>query len=1296
MANYKQAKVKVIRVDGDRHKFIVEFEDKLYQVPQLLFQRECPKPDFIDCIYYTTSKGGVYLAQNIRNLIGRFYSVGDEADFRIRFSQDDNFILEDKYGFTAFMERTPAVNPALTPNIRCKILCINARSMEVRLIKVLGADSSEFSVSESDFCDMIGDCRWNTSDFYGLVFGDSDIEMFNFKCNVFIQNIATSCSRNELPSILSDIKSRCLSVLSTPNFLPVCNDTERCVLEKRLSDVIEQAGYCLQALSLVDENSADKYVENTLSTLSDSAYIYHPLENFGIMQSIFIFDAPLMERMMPRILSTVRSQSPSLWMRPPFQRQWIKLLQLYIGRTYHEFDRLASDCDTRETMINVLVLELTLAKNLPSTHFDSSINLSTLYRLVSLMNVSEPDKTLQKAFLSLFCDDEFEAALPFDGDDAFIIANRLCSQLRDDDNTEDFDPVEYVSDKARLLVNTGEITLEPLKFSGTPCQPLPSLLKLWHGLNIVIDGKVPPELRLNQNATIEQYRKLWDYIDIAIFDKKDKTQVKSSVKCLDVDDQTQVIVTRRLRESLLFECEIVNDDVQGYGTLDVLNDCSPYYPGDISVSTFQSEGRPLVLDVYIKAINSDGTYVFAMKDYIIEYMEQYRLDKLGYDSVLTCIVNQAKAGAKCVPAISSEGLSVSIEPADGMTSADLPKGLLVDVSSLEKGTNGFVSSRFVAYSDTRHISIADAFHRLLLGYTGGEVYDNTNDKISSDTILSVDARHVTELMNIIETKATIENDNLLSYNYLCFCKLLAILLNDNERQSYYTNRLYLLEVLNDFAIFDKISTERIKCIADGDIAMFERNVSLKHDFEQLRVIGCIDTDDYYDYLYHCSLNNEDPQLQQLSSLVMAHNTVKKAGLLSQAGDILDKIRALLKLNKTHSNKKNYGNEDFHTEFKTSIIYPETSMRVDIKEQRFKIMQEICAFLNAEGGTLYIGVSDIGYEMGIYEDLKHQLFRGSKDKYEVYVCDCIAHDLGQIAAHYVHTHFDDTVNTDVLIIDIEPCPTPVMLDGEYYERMGTSARRVNESYRESFLALRAQWAIEHGFSAKLTSSDESLVSNEDKNYAEEPSTVDSINENNHKDEPYNDTYVIQTSRIRNNIIHDYEDYDNYRPVIAIICILDNDNFKILNEDDYQPALLKLAIHDEEVNGWLMMVYSSGNVCRISISDILERDRNRLFKRLATDQLIFASVALDSDSLCIGYSDSKGNRYVRFDDVFEYDRCGMQDSGSCLVDCSFETVHYVEIVPQSNVFMSKSMSRKTLGCNLKSVEGRKCIELLPGLD
>lgn len=178
-------------------------------------------------------------------------------------------------------------------------------------------------------------------------------------------------------------------------------------------------------------------------------------------------------------------------------------------------------------------------------------------------------------------------------------------------------------------------------------------------------------------------------------------------------------------------------------------------------------------------------------------------------------------------------------------------------------------------------------------------------------------------MSIIDAKATLEEDKIKAYNYLNFCRLLAIMLDSKERTSYYDSRLTLLEVLNDFATLDKVDINKIEHIAEKEPELFERNAILRHDFMQLRIIGCLDSEEHYEDLYRWSCLTEDPHLQQLASLVLSHNFVKKSGLLTQAGDILDKIRALLKLHKSSSNKKNYGKEDFHTEFKTSIIYPET-------------------------------------------------------------------------------------------------------------------------------------------------------------------------------------------------------------------------------------------------------------------------------------------------------------------------------------------------------------------------------------
>ena len=361
------------------------------------------------------------------------------------------------------------------------------------------------------------------------------------------------------------------------------------------------------------------------------------------------------------------------------------------------------------------------------------------------------------------------------------------------------------------------------------------------------------------------------------------------------------------------------------------------------------------------------------------------------------------------------------------------------------------------------------------------------------------------------------------------------------------------------------------------------------------------------------------------------------------------------------------------------------MKVDVTAQTVKIMQELCAFLNAEGGYLYLGVSDIGYEMGLEEDLKNPLFKGSRDKLEVYVNNQIVYYLGQEGAHYVHTHFDEEVSNTVLIIDIEPCPHPIAVNSEYFERMGTSARKVNDNYKDKFFAIRKQWAEEHvphlAITQPVTTTAAAEASAGEKDAKATTKHVESAPITDH----------IQTSRLRNNALHDYE--EGYRPVTAVICLLGTDEYKLLDEDDWQDYRLKLAVHEDEEEGWLILVYESGRVCKVSMAELLQRERGRVFKRYAGEKLIFASIATDEDSVCVGFVDSKTNRYVRFDDVDKFNHEKMQAEGVLPMDVPNAGVHYVEVIPQSQVPVNRNIGRKTIGCILKTVEGKRCMAVLP---
>lgn len=958
--------------------------------------------------------------------------------------------------------------------------------------------------------------------------------------------------------------------------------------------------------------------------------------------------------------------------------QWLKLLQSYVDFTYAQTDKLTSDSATKETMIQVLVTELMLSNH--STHkiYDSQLIQALLYRLVSLMNVSDPNKTLQKAFRSLFTATEFDATLPFNCDDAFIIANMLCSQ-ENNEPVENFESAKFEGEQTILTVNEQTIAIQPKNLNKENLYlPFPSRMGLWHGLSIHLDEKPPVNLRGKVGTTIEHYKQLWMYINHSLFSNKRKSGSNKRRK-LDIDDETSIIITKQLAGQLMFECQVIEEGYECTGTLNVLEDVVPYYPGEVSIKSFQYLDKPLVLRAYVKDINPDGTYVFALSEMIEDYEEEVRVNDIFYNSRLTCLLNNRGADIGRVPAISSEGLSVSVAPAQDMTVEELRKGMIVEVENISKGTNGYLNATYVREAPESRFNAAEAFHQLMLGYSKKEVYNSLAEKDEWAASHPLDPVYVSELMYIIEAKATLEEDNLKAYNYLNFCRLMAIILENKERISYYDSRLALLEILNDFAVLDKVDTSKIQHIADTDPELFDRNAILRHDFMQLRIIGCLDCEDHYEELYRWSCCNEDPQLQQLASLVLSHNFVKKSGLLSQAVDILDKIRALLKLQKSSSNKKNYGKEDFHTEFKTSIIYPENSMRVDVQTQTKKIMQELCAFLNADGGHLYLGVSDIGYEMGLEEDLKNQLFKGSRDKYEVYVNNQIVYYLGQTGAHYIHTHFDEDVKNAVLIIDVAPCPTPIAVGNEYFERMGTSARKVNDNYRDKFLAIRQERAQELAPHIEDTKTDSVMPETVTEKEIVKP--VESA--------PVTD--FIQTSRIRNNALHEYE--EGWRPSTAVICLMGTDEYKVLDEDDWQDYRLKLAVHEDEEEGWLILVYESGKVCKVSVEELLQRERGRVFKRNADEKLIFASIASNADSVCVGFIDGKNNRYVRFDDVERFGQSGMQGDGTLPMDVPNSGVHYVEVIAINKVPILRNIGRKTIGCILKTVEGKRCLAVLP---
>lgn len=77
MNNYKYIKAKVLRVDEEEHKFVIEVENRIYKVAQIDFQRRQPAPERLNCVMITTHLGKVFIAQNIEHLMRKHYKEKD-------------------------------------------------------------------------------------------------------------------------------------------------------------------------------------------------------------------------------------------------------------------------------------------------------------------------------------------------------------------------------------------------------------------------------------------------------------------------------------------------------------------------------------------------------------------------------------------------------------------------------------------------------------------------------------------------------------------------------------------------------------------------------------------------------------------------------------------------------------------------------------------------------------------------------------------------------------------------------------------------------------------------------------------------------------------------------------------------------------------------------------------------------------------------------------------------------------------------------------------------------------------
>ena len=137
-----------------------------------------------------------------------------------------------------------------------------------------------------------------------------------------------------------------------------------------------------------------------------------------------------------------------------------------------------------------------------------------------------------------------------------------------------------------------------------------------------------------------------------------------------------------------------------------------------------------------------------------------------------------------------------------------------------------------------------------------------------------------------------------------------------------------------------------------------------------------------------------------------------------------------------------GGESSVLEFKSSLRTNLHTNKVD-KEIERSALKTLAGFLNTDGGTLVIGVSDDGTPVGIEADNFP-----STDKMSLHLVNIVNAQVGPNAMTLIHTNFDDFEGSRVLVVNCQRSPTEVYVRDNnvqrFYVRTGPSTTELTGS------------------------------------------------------------------------------------------------------------------------------------------------------------------------------------------------------------------------------------------------------------
>lgn len=1159
------------------------------------------------------------------------YKIGDIVDYKVK-SLFTNYceLIDEKTGITSYLQGTAKLVLFKGQTVKCRVLAVSEKHPKIELVDISEFEHSNDNLTEGKLGELLESrgISWNTKEFVKLLLTEEKEKSFESQCHRWIQSLLNK--KIDLQTVRRD----CSDLLELSDLLNICSYNERDFYQERLTLLIEQMGYYIRAAELLDNetkgNSEDTpkvFIDNLLNKLRVSGFVYHPSKNFNILSSLFLRKPELMNSRIKELLDIISNKDIQIWEREPFSSALIKLLELYIRECDGRVDKTKENKELIDNNMLALAIQLLLIKDSNvSSIADYRLNAAKLCVLSSYLYPLNPERLVNAAYHILF---NSNAKLP-----AYTIENvKVLPHYIFSSPCGNIDTINSFSQgNGRLLISEKGIHLQSAGEKGNLRPVFPNELGLWKNLQVFLPSKTETSLTSVKSNDITPYQSVWSEIESEFFNvsKKPVVTAKKNKKQHRIDDTVKITFTGQdVDDRNKYYCQI-EDEIGGNGFI-YISDIVGYSIATSLRHFYASDGSRFVFQAQIIDIEDDLFHFSMLEDLKNYFSNEY----YSYDEDIICSVGTAPNIYGNAPAITKEGVSVSIRNAGEFDG--IGKNSIVRCRLKGSGSGTYHISCEIVDFTSYDFDLNTAFKNLMEDGSVGKIPENISEQ-EEDQILEsdklIDESYVKEVIYMIDRMALIDSEYVKSYNYLGFARILCLLIGWESQAAYYKGRMDIIAMLHTFAQNSKVDEDRLTQLESANAELFSNNVVLRERFMQLQTVSFIGREEHNSDLFNLASSN--PSLKNLASLVLAYNITKANGLESTATNIHNKIIQLLNLKGYETGLKLYGTgeETEEAEYKTSFVFyaEDNSNLPNPEKQKEEILKVINSFFNTRGGTLYIGVNNFGYGVGVEEDLKTSLYYGDKDKYIRAIVDAVALEWGNsIATTYIRKiAFDEeNIDKDVLIVDILPIKDGIAYHGDWYVRKAGSKRRLSQSEFEEYQRVSRKLQA-------LPIVDEKQDETPELQQEQGAIPVSMPLITSKEDE-------IKTSRIRKNVLVEWE--DNYELPIGFFKFLSGGKFKRLDGYDYDDeSLLTLVVKDEEQKGYLVLGYENGHIVKVSVEELLEY-RNSEYSRNTESKLIFATIAKADDAvLTISKEDkTRPKTMMRLDKLSNIEDGRLMDSG-----------------------------------------------------